>query len=104
MVNCFRSEPSGLQRSTAPVDLHDLLDYTPVPEPLPLSLVESSHSLLWRFSTAAMTLYGRLIRSLRAITNSTVNKETEWRRRGRELITGYNPRPGQYRGPARKAA
>ena len=29
-------EYSALQRSTAPVDLHDLLDYTPVPEPLPM--------------------------------------------------------------------
>jgi glutamate synthase (ferredoxin) len=48
-------EYSALQRSTAPVDLHDLLDYTPVPEPLPLSAVESAHSLLWRFSTAAMS-------------------------------------------------
>ncbi len=46
---------SELQRTTAPVDLHDLLDYTPVPEPLPLSTVESAHSLLWRFSTAAMS-------------------------------------------------
>jgi hydrogenase small subunit len=51
-----------------------------------------------------MTMYGRLIRSMRAITNSTVNKETEWRRRGRELITGYKPRPGAYRAPTRKAA
>jgi glutamate synthase (ferredoxin) len=48
-------EYSELQRSTAPVDLHDLLDYTPAPEPLPLSAVESAHSLLWRFSTAAMS-------------------------------------------------
>ena len=48
-------EYSSLQRATAPVDLHDLLDYAPVPEPLPLSLVESAHSLLWRFSTAAMS-------------------------------------------------
>jgi glutamate synthase (ferredoxin) len=46
---------SALQRSAAPVDLHDLLDYRPAPNPLPLSAVESSHSLLWRFSTAAMS-------------------------------------------------
>jgi hydrogenase small subunit len=38
-----------------------------------------------------------MIRALRAITNSTVNGEPEWRRRGRELITGYQPRPGAYR-------
>ena len=48
-------EYSALQRSTSPVDLHDLLDYTPAPEPLALSTVESVHSLLWRFSTAAMS-------------------------------------------------
>jgi glutamate synthase (ferredoxin) len=46
---------SALQRSCAPVDLHDLLDYTPVAQPLPLAAVESAHSLLWRFSTAAMS-------------------------------------------------
>ncbi len=46
---------STLQRSSAPVDLHDMLEYTPAPEPLPLSAVESAHSLLWRFSTAAMS-------------------------------------------------
>jgi len=50
-----------------------------------------------RFSTAALTLYGKMIRALRAITNSTVNGEPEWRRRGRELITGYHPKPGAYK-------
>ena len=49
-----------------------------------------------RFSTAALTLYGKMIRALRAITNNTVNGEPEWRRRGRELITGYQPKPGAY--------
>jgi len=58
-----------------------------------------------RFSTAALTLYGKLIRRLRAITNNTVNGEPEWRRRGRELITGYTPKPGAYQShPHRKAA
>jgi hydrogenase small subunit len=42
-------------------------------------------------------LYGKLIRALRAITNNTVNGEPDWRRPGRELITGYQPRPGAYR-------
>jgi hydrogenase small subunit len=50
-----------------------------------------------RFSTAALTLYGKMIRALRGITNNTVNGEPEWRRRGRELITGYQPRPGAYK-------
>jgi len=49
-----------------------------------------------RFSTAALTMYGKMIRALRAITNKTVNHEPEWRRPGRELITGYQPRPGAY--------
>jgi hydrogenase small subunit len=58
-----------------------------------------------RFSTAALALYGKMIRALRAITNNTVNGEPEWRRRGRELITGYQPRPGAYTmRPTRKAA
>src|ERR1700754_4505406 len=50
-----------------------------------------------RFSTAALTVYGKLIRALRAITNNTVNGEPEWRSRGRELITGYQPKPGAYK-------
>ena len=46
-----------------------------------------------------------MIRALRAITNRTVNEEPEWRRRGRELITGYQPKPGAYQPtPRRKAA
>jgi hydrogenase small subunit len=46
-----------------------------------------------------------MIRVLRAITNNTVNNEPEWRRRGRELITGYQPKPGAYKAPrARKIA
>jgi hydrogenase small subunit len=49
-----------------------------------------------RFSTAALTLYGKMIRALRSITNNTVNGEPEWRRPGRELITGYHPKPGAY--------
>jgi len=49
-----------------------------------------------RFSTAALTLYGKMIRALRGITNRTVNGEPEWRRRGPQLITGYKPRAGAY--------
>jgi len=44
-----------------------------------------------RVSTAAVGLYGRMVRSLRSITNSTVNKEPKWRHRGRQLTTGYIP-------------
>jgi hydrogenase small subunit len=45
-----------------------------------------------RASTGASAVYGRVIRSLRSITNATVNKEPKWRRRGTELTTGYRPR------------
>ena len=36
-------------------------------------------------------IYGRIIRSLRRITNTTVNKEPKWRHRRRRLTTGYHP-------------
>jgi hydrogenase small subunit len=42
-------------------------------------------------STASAGAYGRMIRSLRAITNSTVNTETKWRHPGNHLTTGYRP-------------
>jgi hydrogenase small subunit len=42
-------------------------------------------------STRAIGLYGPIIRGLRSITNSTVNKETSWRHKGRQLTTGYTP-------------
>ena len=46
-----------------------------------------------------------MIRALRAITNNTVNREPEWRRRGRELITGYQPSlEHTNRKPARRVA
>ena len=42
-------------------------------------------------STHLVGLYGRIIRSLRGMTNNTVNKEPKWRHRGPELTTGYQP-------------
>ena len=36
--------------------------------------------------------YGAMIRRLRAITNTTVNKEPKWRHNKRELTTGFDPR------------
>jgi hydrogenase small subunit len=42
-------------------------------------------------SSAAVSIYGTLVRSLRHLTNDTVNKEPKWRHRGRELATGYRP-------------
>jgi hydrogenase small subunit len=37
--------------------------------------------------------YGRLIRSLRAITNRTVNREPEWRHNRAALTTGVDLLP-----------
>ncbi|HEY2589006.1 MAG TPA: hypothetical protein VGI81_24895 [Tepidisphaeraceae bacterium] len=42
-------------------------------------------------SSLASGVYGRIIRTLRRITNHTVNKETKWRHPGTELTTGYHP-------------
>jgi len=39
-------------------------------------------------------IYGPTIRRLRAITNTTLNKEPKWRHRCKELNTGYDPRLG----------
>jgi hydrogenase small subunit len=36
--------------------------------------------------------YGTMIRKLRSITNTTLNKEPKWRHNKRELTTGYDPR------------
>jgi hydrogenase small subunit len=42
--------------------------------------------------------YGRMVRRLRGITNSTVDKEPSWRHNRPELTTGYEPRWGNERG------
>jgi hydrogenase small subunit len=42
-------------------------------------------------STKAISIYGRTIRSLRSITNKTVNKEPKWRHPKPQLTTGYHP-------------
>jgi hydrogenase small subunit len=45
-----------------------------------------------RVSTGSIGVYGRAIRALRSITQSTVNKEPKWRHPRAELTTGYHPR------------
>jgi len=45
-----------------------------------------------RVSSAAIGVYGRTIRALRAVTQKTVNKEPKWRHPRAELTTGYHPR------------
>jgi hydrogenase small subunit len=41
-----------------------------------------------RVSTLAVGKYGKMIRTLREFTNSSVSKEPKWRHRG-ALTTGY---------------
>jgi hydrogenase small subunit len=43
------------------------------------------------FSSGLIRSYGVLIRNLRKITNSTLNKEPKWRHNRPELTTGYHP-------------
>jgi hydrogenase small subunit len=44
------------------------------------------------FSSAVITAYGPMIRTLRGLTNHAVNRETKWRHNRPELTTGYQPR------------
>jgi hydrogenase small subunit len=37
-------------------------------------------------------IWGGILRSLRSITNRTVNKEPKWRHPRPELTTGYQPK------------
>ncbi len=50
-------------------------------------------------STTLVTTYGKLIRSLRAITNSSLNREPRWHHNRPELTSGYDPRWGSGFGP-----
>jgi len=43
-----------------------------------------------KISSAAVGAYGKAMRTLRSITNATVNKEPKWRHPRAELTTGYN--------------
>jgi hydrogenase small subunit len=43
-----------------------------------------------KLSSNAIKVYGKLIRSLRQLTNDTLDKEPSWRHPGNELTTGYN--------------
>jgi hydrogenase small subunit len=42
-------------------------------------------------SSTVIGTYGRMIRALRGITNTTLNKEPKWRHSRPELTTGYHP-------------
>jgi hydrogenase small subunit len=43
-------------------------------------------------STKAVRLWGGALRSLRAFTTKTLNQEPKWRKPGRALTTGYQPK------------
>jgi len=45
-------------------------------------------------SSSTIATYGKLVRRLRSITNTTVNKEPKWRHNDDKLTTGYEPRWG----------
>jgi hydrogenase small subunit len=42
-----------------------------------------------KISSAASGLYGTAIRALRKFTMKTVDEEPKWRRKGSDLLTGY---------------
>ena len=52
-----------------------------------------------RVSTMASGAYGKLIRSLRKVTQKTVDEEPKWRVKGTQLLTGYkqDAQPGKGR-------
>jgi hydrogenase small subunit len=52
-------------------------------------------------STALGKPYGALVRTLRGLTNGTVNKEPRWRHNRDALTTGYDPRYPHREGAAR---
>jgi hydrogenase small subunit len=45
-----------------------------------------------RVSSTAISIYGTMVRSLRGLTQKTVNKEPKWRHKGTDLTTGYKPK------------
>lgn len=44
-----------------------------------------------KLSSTVIGVYGTVIRSLRKVTQKTVNKEPSWRHKRQELTTGYKP-------------
>jgi hydrogenase small subunit len=44
-----------------------------------------------KFSSMASNAYGSVVRRLRTMTIPSLDEEPRWRRRGRELLTGYDP-------------
>jgi glutamate synthase (ferredoxin) len=46
---------SDLQHSRAPIDVRDFLEFKTIDHPVSIHSVESIHTIVWRFSTAAMS-------------------------------------------------
>lgn len=44
-----------------------------------------------KLSTSSVVVYGRTVRALRRFTQSSMNREPDWRHRNPELTTGYQP-------------
>jgi hydrogenase small subunit len=44
-----------------------------------------------RVSSSTISIYGRVVRTLRKFTQDTANKEPKWRHKRPELTTGYQP-------------
>src|SRR6202022_4503134 len=47
-----------------------------------------------KMSTNTVRIWGSVLRSLRGFTNRTLNQEPKWRKPGRALTTGYQPKWG----------
>jgi hydrogenase small subunit len=45
-----------------------------------------------KVSSRTSSITGKVMKSLRSITNHTLNQEPKWRHTGRELTTGYQPK------------
>ena len=45
-----------------------------------------------KMSTNSVRIWGSVLRSLRGFTNRTLNQEPKWRKPGRALTTGYQPK------------
>lgn len=57
------------------------------------------------FSSKVVSVYGRVIRALRGVTNKTMDQEPKWHHSGPALTTGYDPHysPGQMNGGRERA-
>jgi hydrogenase small subunit len=57
------------------------------------------------FSSKVVSVYGRVIRALRGVTNKTMDQEPKWHHNGPALTTGYDPHysPGQTNGGRERA-